>query len=154
MLRKIQASVVSSRLYFLLRYRPPFCWASFVLLLLTGKIRNVPVASLTNLGAFSFSQDGWHPYTAVLKQIDGDPELRSQDSILREFYNRFVPESRNGFLPIHSKHSWQSTKECYVSPWRGVRSSILANSSSTGLVQNPMSLQIYYSTGLRRFATR
>ena len=113
------SSIVRSRFYIHLRYRRPFCWAWFILLFLTGTIRNVPVASLTNLGAFSFSQDGWHPYTAVLKEIDGDPELHSQDSILREFYNRFIPESRDGFLPIHSDDSWQSTKKCFLPPWRG-----------------------------------
>ena len=113
-------ALVRSRIYLALRYRPPFSWLRLFLGILKGDIRRVPVASFTNLGAFSYGQDeGWHPYTAVLRQIDADAELSAGGSVLRDFYQQFTPGTESGFLPVHLDDQWRSIKTCYLPPWGG-----------------------------------
>ena len=115
----IRKSSFSHRVYAIFRYRWPFSWVWFLLYLVTGKVKRVPVSSLTNLGAFSYSQSGWHPFTAALKQLDRDPGICSRNSILTQFYDRFTGDARNGYLPVHSEDGWQSIQTCYLPPWRG-----------------------------------
>ena len=112
-------SSFSHRVYSIFRYRWPFSWVWFLLYLVTGKVRRVPVNSLTNLGAFSYSQTGWHPFNAALKQLDRDPDICPRDSILTQFYDRSNRNTQDGYLPVHSEDGWQSTKTCYLPPWRG-----------------------------------
>ena len=99
----------------------PFSWAFLVLYLLTGQVKRVPVELLTTFGAFSYSQDGWHHYTAALKEMDQDPSAGPENSILRAFYDRFSLQPRDGYLPVHEQDCWQSTKTCYLPPWGGGR---------------------------------
>lgn len=112
-------SFFNNPLYRALRYRRPVCWVRLAVQSLTGKARRMPVSSLVNMAAFSFSQDGWHPYTELLKQIDNNPDLKPETSVLREFYDRFTPETRDGFLPVHADGQWESDMTCYRPPWGG-----------------------------------
>jgi hypothetical protein len=99
----------------------PFSWAFFVLFRLTGQVKRVPVKLLTTFGAFSYSQDGWHHYTAALKEMDQEPKTNPENSILNTFYHRFSPKPGDSYLPVHDQDYWQSTKACYLPPWGGGR---------------------------------
>ena len=114
-----EESSIVYRIYAAFLYGRPFAWIWFLLYIATGKVRRVPVTSLTNLGAFSYSQNGWHHFTAALKQIDSDPCISPETSILRPFYDCFRPDTRDGFLPAHANDQWNSTKSCYLPPWGG-----------------------------------
>jgi len=98
---------------------PPASYLLFLIYLATGQIRKVSVDALTNLAAFSFSQDGWHPFTAVLSQLSQDPNGTTASSTLKKFYGRFAPQPSEGFLPVHRDKSWKSPRECYIPPWGG-----------------------------------
>ena len=99
----------------------PFSWAFFVLYFLTGQVKRVPIRLLTTFGAFSYSQDGWHHYTAALKQLDQDPDISPENSILKAFYDRFCLNPGDDYLPGQANDLWQSTKTGYLPPWGGGR---------------------------------
>ena len=103
-------------------FAPPLSWFRLTMYILSGQVRKVPVDLLTTIGAFSYSQNGWHPHTAVLRELDKNPvDFISEDSILRDFYTRYTPSVESGFLPVHDDPGWSSTKECYRPPWGGGR---------------------------------
>ena len=99
----------------------PISCAFFALYLLTGQVKRVPVQLLTTFGAFTYSQDGWHHYTAALKQMDQDPDTSPENSILRAFYDRFSLKPGDGYLPVHANDLWRSTMKGYLPPWGGGR---------------------------------
>jgi hypothetical protein len=108
------------------RFRPPVCWLRFIFLFICGDLKRVPVDTLTNLGAFSYSSNGWHPFTIALKEIDGLHNGFPTTDILSSFYQRFDATDSIGYLPVHHQESWSSIKICYQPPWSGgktVRSS-------------------------------
>lgn len=53
----------------------------------------VDLDKVTTYCGFSFAPGGWHPFVAVLRELDADPSLRYEDSLLRRLYARFTPAS-------------------------------------------------------------
>lgn len=59
---------------------------------------------------FSYSQDGWHPFTATLKQFINKPDLKYENSILKKYYDAYQPktlceaffEGENNIKPLNA----------------------------------------------------
>ncbi len=57
-------------------------------------ILEVEVDHCRSLNGFSYSGDGWNHFTAVLQELLDNPDRTYDESILKKYYDRFQPQSR------------------------------------------------------------
>jgi tetratricopeptide (TPR) repeat protein len=61
-------------------------------------VLEVEVDRCRSLNGFAFTGSGWNHFTALLEEILSKPNLAYEDSILKLFFDRFQPESRQAQL--------------------------------------------------------
>ena len=54
----------------------------------SGKLRQIPLKWITNEFAFSFADDGWNYFRALVAEHDRKPKLRLEDSIFCHFFQQ------------------------------------------------------------------
>ncbi len=93
-----------------------------------SKVFEVEVKRCRSLNGFGFNERAWNHFCAVLKEMQACPGLQYEDSILKRFYERFQPQSRqeqlfgalNAPLPPLERGwtilPWVETKNRHLSP--------------------------------------
>ena len=74
----------------------------------------VPTEKVTTPYGFSFARRGWHPYIACLDEHEQSGALGYDHSVLREFHERFAPESL--YDAVSSSRDESATKGRESSP--------------------------------------
>lgn len=71
---------------------------------------NMSLDDCTNIHACSFGKNGWHHLVETFKQIDNNPTIPSNETILYKYHNKFHPKSTFDILP-------QGTTKFYPPYW-------------------------------------
>ncbi len=59
-----------------------------------SKIVKMNIEDLIGISAFTYGKDGWHYYSAVIRELEENPNLLYEESSLKRFYDRFQPKNR------------------------------------------------------------
>jgi hypothetical protein len=82
----------------------------------------VPLDRCVGYTAFPYGADGWHYLVEVLRQIDRNPDLPAERSLLAAFHDRFQPTSASHILAGQAQ-SVDFTPPLGVMPWGKVTGS-------------------------------
>lgn len=58
----------------------------------------IELEKITTYAGFSFAPGGWHPFAELIREYQGDPTLRYEDSVLCRLYERFTPATLQDVL--------------------------------------------------------
>lgn len=61
-------------------------------------IYSIPIDKIISPHFFSYGPKGWHYYTAFLKQYESTPDITYSQSVLKQYYDNFQPESAADIL--------------------------------------------------------
>lgn len=67
--------------------------------------------------AYSFYERYTHPYTKLIKQYKKDSNLKYNNSVLYQYYNKFIPKSTCDIFKINSEINFNDYLEEHLLPW-------------------------------------
>lgn len=110
--------------------------------------------------AFSFSEDGWHPFSETLEQYRANRHLKYEHSALYQFYQTFKPNNVQDVIVGNESGrlspiaDWPPTRELYTNVWildsRSV-SHALQNSAKRKARQDIFIGPLSHQAGLEEF---